>query len=320
MSAAAHVMGSERGDSRRFMKAFVLAVLGHVILFLVFAIILLTESSSTLAPVSVELVPGTLGEPALAGPPVAAAQQAQAPARQSGGGAQGFVIPTPRQGPAAPSLPSGPAFRTAGPAGAQAPNAPQAASPVQEPVFPHAPSTQQGTSAFPSGGSGGSGGGPAASGPARGVLVQGGGQAPVKGSLNLQSLDSGFANAQGSGAAPAGESGGGGAGGTSSTAGGAGQGTGIHWDQPEAASDRKLLSAPKPEIPEWVSKQGFNLTVLVSFSLTADGFLRDVNIEASSGFPAVDAAVMEAVREWRFSRDPSAHPINGMITYHIKAQ
>jgi TonB family protein len=94
----------------------------------------------------------------------------------------------------------------------------------------------------------------------------------------------------------------------------------FRWDQPEAAQARKLLSAPQPQIPAWVSKQGLSLTVLVNFTLTPDGFLRDVNVEASSGFNDVDAAVMEAVQLWRFSPDPSAHPIHGMIPYGIRAR
>ena len=317
MSTAEHVMDSEHGDSRRFLKALILAVLGHVILFLVLMIALLAQAQSNLPPVSVELVPGTLGEAAPAGPAVAAAPQPQAQAAQPSAGAQGFVIPTPRQGQQSAALPSGPAFRTAGPAPAQTSSAPQATSPVQEPVFQHVAATQQGTSPAPRGGP------TETQGPAHGVLVQGGGQAPIKGSLNLQSLDTEFANAQGSGAPPAGESGGGGGtGGTSATSGGTGQGTagGIRWDQPAAASARKLLSSPKPEIPAWVSKQGLNLQVLVNFTLTPDGFLRDVNIEASSGYPAVDAAVMEALRRWHFTPDLSAHAINGQIPYFIKAQ
>jgi TonB family protein len=69
-----------------------------------------------------------------------------------------------------------------------------------------------------------------------------------------------------------------------------------------------------------VSKQGLSLTVLVSFTLTPDGLLRDVNVEASSGFNEVDAAVMEAVRLWRFSPYPSSRDIHGLIPYAIRAK
>jgi TonB family protein len=314
MSAAEHTMDSEHGDSRRLLAAFLAAVLAHIILFAVFAIVRLTQSPAELAPVSVELMPGTLSGPLLPGPPAPAAPQARAQPSQSSGGAQGFVIPQPRQNNEA-TMPSGPAFRVVGPNSSQNASAPQATSPVQEPVLPHVSTHQQGTAAAPGGG------GTETGAPAQGVLVQGGGQAPVQGSLNVGSLQ--FANPQGSGAEPGVQSGGGGGGGGGGGAGvspgGGGQGN-IHWDQPEAAKARKLLSSPQPQIPVWVSKQGLTLTVLVSFTLTPDGFLRDVNVEASSGYNEVDAAVMEAVRLWRFSAAPSSRNIHGLIPYVIRAR
>ena len=92
------------------------------------------------------------------------------------------------------------------------------------------------------------------------------------------------------------------------------------WDQPEAGKARRLLSSSQPRIPEWVSKEGLSLTVLVSFTLTPDGLLSDVNVEASSGYNDVDEAVSEAVRLWRFSADPSARPIHGQIPYAVRAR
>jgi TonB family protein len=69
-----------------------------------------------------------------------------------------------------------------------------------------------------------------------------------------------------------------------------------------------------------VSKEGLSLTVLVSFTLTPDGFLRDVNVEGSCGYNEVDAAVLEAVRLWRFNASPSSPDIHGLITYAIRAR
>jgi TonB family protein len=94
----------------------------------------------------------------------------------------------------------------------------------------------------------------------------------------------------------------------------------FQWDQPAAAAVRKLLASPRPLVPSWVSKQGLSLTVLVSFTLTPDGFLRDVNVEGSSGYNEVDAAVLEAVRLWRFSSSPSSPDIHGLIPYAIRAR
>jgi TonB family protein len=94
----------------------------------------------------------------------------------------------------------------------------------------------------------------------------------------------------------------------------------FQWDQPAAAAVRKLLASPQPLVPSWVSKQGLSLTVLVSFTLTRDGLLRDVNIEGSSGYNEVDAAVLEAVRMWRFNASPSSPDIHGLIPYAIRAR
>lgn len=298
-SAAQRMMDPEHSDSRRLLAAFLVAVLLHIIVFALFAIVRL-ESPPNLAPVSVDLVPGTIGGPALPlGPPQAAASTRT---QSRSGSEQGFVIPTPRQSTStAPSQPSGPAFREAGPRNFQTGSVPQATSPVQEPVFPHVKTAQEGTGAATSGG-----GAPAGA-PARGVLVEGGGQAPAKGSLDLGSLDTSLAaGAQGTGGQP-------------ETGTGGGQGS-IQWDQPGAAKDRTLLASPQPRIPQWVSKEGLNLTVLVTFTLTPDGLLRDVNVEASSGYNEVDAAVMEALRLWRFSADPSAGNIHGQIPYAIRAR
>ena len=316
---------SERGDSRRLLAAFLAAVLLHIVFFAVLAIVHLAENPSPI-PVSVELAPGALGglglsASASASPqPMGQAQpgrsQAQ-PSRSAGG--QGFVIPKPRQGSSAEAYqPTGPAFREEGNQAAQPSSAQRATSPVQEPVFPAAKTSEQGTGAA-SGGGGTRGGAPA-----RGVLVQGGGNAPAQGSLNLNSFNTSPAAVQGAGSPPAGEGGGeggGGGGGNSIAGSGGGQGSyRFQWEQPAAGQARKLLAAPQPKIPLWVSKEGLSLTVLISFTLTADGVVNDVNVEGSSGYNEVDAAVSEAVRHWRFSPDPSARSIHGLIPYAIRAR
>jgi|GEM_PF-3593404 len=336
MSALEHLMDPERGDSRRLLAALIAAVLLHIIAFAVFAIMRFAENPANLTPVSVELMPGTLGGAApggaaLAGPPSQAApltqtQQGPAAAQPRAGSDQGFVIPTPRQGVGTEATqPSGPAFREAGSSSAQTGGAQQATSPVQVPVFPHVRTQQEGT------GAASGGGGASAGAPAHGVLVEGGGQTPSKGSLDLGSLDKSPSGVQGTGGpagAESGGGGGGGAGGNGGAGGGAGVGSGgggqgdyrFQWDQPAAAQARKLLAAPRPRIPQWVSTQGLSLTVLVAFTLTPDGLLRDVNIEASCGYNEVDAAAMEAVRLWRFSADPASRPIHGLVPLAIRAR
>ncbi|HUI69054.1 MAG TPA: TonB family protein [Spirochaetia bacterium] len=319
MSTADSMTDQGRSDSRRLLAAFLAAVLLHIVAFIAFAIVRFAENAMNPPPVSVELLPGALGGPALAGPPETGAQQsssARTAARPGVSPEPSFVIPTPRSGAGSQATqPTGPAFRVAGPSSAQTSSAPEATSPVQEPVFSHVTNPQAGTQTVTGGG------GATAGGPAQGVLVEGGGQAAATGSLDLGSLDKSLAAAQGSGSEPGVESGGGGSGQAGVGTGGGGKGAyRFQWDQPEAAKDRRLLASPQPRIPQWVSKQGLSLTVLVAFTLTPDGLLRDVTVEGSSGWNDVDAAVTEAVRSWKFSPDPAAHNIHGLIPYIIRAR
>ena len=318
-----HAVDSRSGDSRRLLTALLIAILLHILFFAALAIIRLAENPSPL-PVSVDLAPGTLGGLAVGPGPLAPAQPVvrqpgRAQASRSGSD-QGFVIPTPRQGSSTEGYqPTGPSFREEGSRAARPSSAQQATSPVQEPVFPSSKTSQQGTGPVTTGG-GTQGGAPAKG---VGVVVQGGGNTPAKGSLDLGSLDASAASARGTGPGTeeGGGGGGGGGGGSSAASGGGGKGSyRFRWDQPEAGQARKLLDAPQPKIPLWVSKEGLSLTVLISFTLTPDGILDDVNIEGSSGYNEVDAAVSEAIRHWRFSPDPSARPIHGLIPYAIRAR
>ena len=314
MNSVEHFINPERRDSHRLAAAFLAALLLHIIAFVAFSLMRLAESTSNPAPIGVELLPGILGGAALAAPAAPSAGPAPSARPSTQGAEPGFVIPMPRQGMEA-TQPTGPAFRVGGPSSPQSSSVPQATSPVQEPVFPHI------SSALQPAGATAEGGGSHAGATAKGALVQGGGQAPVQGSLNLGSLEQSFANARGSGGEPGGAGRGGGGGGGAATGSGGAQGDyRFQWDQPEAAAARKLLASPRPQIPEWVSKQGLSLAVLVSFTLTPDGLLRDVNVEASSGFNEVDAAVVEAVRLWRFSPNPASHDIHGLIPYAIRAR
>ncbi len=331
-------------DSRRLLTAMLAAVVLHLCLFAVFAIIRLAERPFETTPIAVDLVPGTLpGLPGAGtgsgGAGVTAVPSRPGPApsgRASAGGAasdQGFVIPTPRQGAGTDSAlqPTGPSFREAGgSAGTQASSAQPATSPVQAPVFP--PSRVSGSETT---GATTRGGGSGSQTKGVGVLVQGGGQPGVQGSLDLGSLDKSLAAGSGgsgvggtalagtgTGGSGSGGSGGGGSGAGSGGGGGSGGGRDyrIRWDQPDSASARRLISSAPPKIPLWVSKEGLTLNVLIAFTLTPDGVLNDVNIEASSGYNDVDAAVMEAIRLWRFSADPKARPVHGLIPYLIQAR
>jgi TonB family protein len=62
------------------------------------------------------------------------------------------------------------------------------------------------------------------------------------------------------------------------------------------------------------------LRVVVSFSVSPDGITSQPRIEKSSGYNDVDAAVVEAVRRWKFSADPGAAPIRGRRDYEFRVR
>ena len=66
-----------------------------------------------------------------------------------------------------------------------------------------------------------------------------------------------------------------------------------------------------------MSDQGLRLQVVVSFELTPQGVLRDVKVEQGSGYSDVDAAVLEALRRWKFRPVSSARTVTGRVPYTI---
>jgi TonB family protein len=89
----------------------------------------------------------------------------------------------------------------------------------------------------------------------------------------------------------------------------------ILWDDP--SQGREPTYTPRPQIPAWVSKQGLRLQVVVSFVLTPQGVLRDVEVEQGSGYSDVDAAVLEALRRWKFRPVSSTRTVTGRVPYTI---
>jgi protein TonB len=94
----------------------------------------------------------------------------------------------------------------------------------------------------------------------------------------------------------------------------------VVWDEPDAAKGRDLLSAPRPTLPQWVADQGLTLSVTVSFAVAPDGVVAQARIARSSGYSDVDAAVLEAVRRWRFRAAETTQTVRGTIAYTIRAR
>lgn len=65
-------------------------------------------------------------------------------------------------------------------------------------------------------------------------------------------------------------------------------------------SDAAYLNNPKPQYPLAARRRGDHGTVLVRVLVTAEGTAASVNLEKSSGFPALDEAAVNAVKSWRF--------------------
>jgi TonB family protein len=89
----------------------------------------------------------------------------------------------------------------------------------------------------------------------------------------------------------------------------------ILWDDP--SQGREPTYTPRPDIPAWVSEQGLRLQVLVSFVLTPQGVLRDVKVVQGCGYSDVDAAVLEALRRWKFRPVSSSRTVTGRVPYTI---
>jgi TonB family protein len=90
----------------------------------------------------------------------------------------------------------------------------------------------------------------------------------------------------------------------------------IEWE--DSSQGRDPTDMPQPKIPDWVSKQGLRLQVVISFELTSQGVLRNVKVERSSGYTEVDNVVRDALIHWRFPPVASnTGTVTGRITYTI---
>jgi TonB family protein len=69
-----------------------------------------------------------------------------------------------------------------------------------------------------------------------------------------------------------------------------------------------------------VADQGLALAVTVSFAVAPDGVIAQARVARSSGYSDVDAAVLEAVRRWRFRAAETTRTVRGTIPYTIRAR
>jgi TonB family protein len=88
----------------------------------------------------------------------------------------------------------------------------------------------------------------------------------------------------------------------------------------EDAQNREAVYLATPDIPDWVSQQGLNLRVVISFTLVPQGFLISITLKESCGYTDVDTAVINAVRNWRFKAVNSTVNVKGSVTYYIRTK
>jgi TonB family protein len=65
--------------------------------------------------------------------------------------------------------------------------------------------------------------------------------------------------------------------------------------------DRKVLSQVVPEYPEWARSQGVEDLVVLQFTVTPEGRVKE-NIQSlrASAYPELDALAKEALLQWVF--------------------
>jgi len=88
----------------------------------------------------------------------------------------------------------------------------------------------------------------------------------------------------------------------------------IEW---EDNRDRTPLKTYEPDLPDWVSTEGRELQVDVTFLLSPDGFLRSLRVVRSSGYTDVDNSIVDALRKWKFSSVSGTESVSGRVTYFI---
>ena len=248
-------------------------------------------------------------------PPAASARPAPSAAAASPDAARPRAAAVPPPGGDAPGVRAAEVVKPAPRETVTAPTVPEAAPPPARRSEPFVPEEV----VIPSAGRGEAAETPGAAGDE--AAPSSGGQAPAA-ARELTELDSALRERREADAAastaPAGES----ASGSPESAAletgaeAAGDGFDIQWDDP--SQGREATSRPLPDLPAWVSKQGLSLRVTVSFVLTPQGFLDEVKTVDSSGYSDVDAAVLEALRLWRFKPVASTRSVRGSVSYRIE--
>jgi TonB family protein len=67
------------------------------------------------------------------------------------------------------------------------------------------------------------------------------------------------------------------------------------------AANRFVLYHQEPEYPEWAQQYGLEFQIRLKFWIHPNGEVLFVEVEGSSGYPEVDAEVIQVMKRWRFN-------------------
>ena len=80
----------------------------------------------------------------------------------------------------------------------------------------------------------------------------------------------------------------------------------LSWSLEGPAGGRRILRRVLPSSPDWLSRRGLELSVVIKFQVLANGAVGEGVIHKTSGFPEVDRRALEALRAWRFAASRSS--------------
>jgi len=81
----------------------------------------------------------------------------------------------------------------------------------------------------------------------------------------------------------------------------------------------RYLSNPKPDYPSEARMAHQEGAVLLSVEVSADGRATEVSLKHSSGYPLLDRAAIEAVREWIFQPAQAAGlPVSSRVDVPVR--
>lgn len=79
---------------------------------------------------------------------------------------------------------------------------------------------------------------------------------------------------------------------------------------------RQRLKNPLPEAPDWLEETGERTRLVVSYKIQADGEVNSVEVLGSSGYPELDALVVNYIQRWEY--EPAADAEGRMLEIHFE--